>query len=498
MKYILNHEDKPYRKFFEDIASIPHESFKEKALSDYIVKFADDRGLWHHQDQVWNVIIKKPASPGYEDHDPVMIQGHIDMVCVKTADSDHDFDTDPLELYVEDGFLRAKNTTLGADCGHGISYMLAILDDKSLKHPPLECLFTVQEEVGVGGPKHLDYSLLTAKRLIFTDSMGEGAPEMSTTSVLGGNFVKPVTFEPAVYKGGIVGLSNAAISLSEPARQAHFYKISVGGLAGGHAAVDINKGRANAVSILARTAYELMKAGDIKLCSFKAGTLKNNIPNTGEMVICTALSDVSGAIAKMDANIKAEYRETDPTPFVKAETVSAAERSLSAKTTAEIIHWVMEIPTGCYMASHDDASFPLTSRNMGTAELMEDKFVIGYMFRTSVKSHLEMLFDAQMVLCEIFGASWEKEYDYPGYVSEVGTPMYNTYEAVYRQFTGKELKPIRIHAGTDVGSLIEGMGGLDVIGIGPNTYKFHTPEEALDLASYDRAYRYITGVLEKL
>lgn len=573
MKYILNHEDKLYRKFFEDIASIPHESFKEKALSDYIVKFAEDRGLWHHQDQVWNVIIKKPASPGYEDHDPVMIQGHIDMVCVKTADSDHDFDTDPLELYVEDGFLRAKNTTLGADCGHGISYMLAILDDKSLKHPPLECLFTVQEEVGVGGPKHLDYSLLTAKRLIFTDSMGEGAPEMSTTSVLGGNFVKPVTFEAAVQKGGIVGSSNAvasssavnssnaadsqsenaepsnaaglsrdtaeqsnasvsqsaahspnadilssdiapngsaaplsnsaasrnaAILPSEPASQAHFYKISVGGLAGGHAAVDINKGRANAVSILARTAYELMKAGDIKLCSFKAGTLKNNIPNTGEMVICTALSDVSGAIAKMDANIKAEHKETDPAPFVKAEVVSAAERSLSVKTTAEIIRWVMEIPTGCYMASHDDASFPLTSRNMGTAELMEDKFVIGYMFRTSVKSHLEMLFDAQMVLCEIFGASWEKEYDYPGYVSEVGTPMYNTYETVYRQFTGKELKPIRIHAGTDVGSLIEGMGGLDVIGIGPNTYKFHTPEEALDLASYDRAYRYITGVLEKL
>lgn len=503
MKYILDHEGKMYRKFFEDIASIPHESFKEKALSDYIVKFAEERGLWHHQDEVWNVIIKKPASPGYEGHDPVMIQGHIDMVCVKTADSDHDFDTDPLALYVEDGFLRARNTTLGADCGHGISYMLAILDDKTLKHPPLECLFTVQEEVGVGGPKHLDYSLLSAKRLIFTDSMGEGAPEMSTTSVLGGNFVKPVVFEAAGQEGnGAAASSPSKAAPNKAAGQSaaltHFYKISVGGLAGGHAAVDINKGRANAVSILARMAYELMKAGNIKLCSFKGGTLKNNIPNTGEMVVCTELSDISSAVAKMDASIKAEHKETDPAPFVKAEAVLAAGRALSIKTTEEIIRWLMEIPTGCYMASHDDASFPLTSRNMGTAELMEDKFVIGYMFRTSVKSHLEMLFDAQMVLCGIFGASWEKEYDYPGYVSEPGTPMYNTYEAVYKSFTGKGLKPIRIHAGTDVGSLIEGMGGLDVIGIGPNTYKFHTPEEALDLASYDRAYQYITGVLAKL
>ena len=161
MKYILDHEGKKYRKFFEDICSIPHVSYNEKALSDYIVNFAEERGLWHKQDEVWNVIIKKPASPGYEEHEPVMIQGHIDMVGVKLPESDHNFETDPLPIYVEDGFIRSKGTTLGADCGHGISYMLGVLDDNSLKHPPIEALFTVQEEVGIGGPKHLDYTLLS-------------------------------------------------------------------------------------------------------------------------------------------------------------------------------------------------------------------------------------------------------------------------------------------------------------------------------------------------
>ena len=238
MKYILDHKGKMYRKFFEDIAAIPHESFKEKALSDYIVKFAQDRGLWCHQDEVWNVIVKKPAYKGYEKHPPVMIQGHIDMVCVKTAESNHNFDTDPLKLYVEDGFLKAKDTTLGADCGHGISYMLGILDDKDLKHPPLECVFTVQEEVGIGGPKYLDYSLLTAKRLIFTDSMEEGRPELSTTSVLGGNFIKNIHF-------------------NKYEKQENFLKISAEGMKGGHAAVDINSGRANAVKVISRLLYNI-------------------------------------------------------------------------------------------------------------------------------------------------------------------------------------------------------------------------------------------------
>ena len=482
MEYVLDHRGKPYRKFFENIAHIPHESFNEKALSDYIVEFAKERGLWSRQDEVWNVIVKKPASLGYEDHSPVMIQGHIDMVCVKTPDSDHNFDVDPLELYVEDGFLKAKNTTLGADCGHGISYMLAILDDKELKHPPLECLFTVQEEVGIGGPKYIDYSLLSAKRMIATDSMKEGSPEVSTTSVLGGAFIKK--------------------AVREPVNEESFYRITVGGLTGGHAAVDINKGRANAIKLLIRAAYSISEKTGVRIAEMSGGTLKNNIPNKAEMIVCikekNACKDIENIIAGLNEDVKFEYRKSDKNVYIKVEQAQSRRLALTADVSREIINWMMQIPTGTYMASPEDPAFPWSSRNLGVVKLEADKLHIEYMFRSSLKSHIKMLFDEQAVLCGMFGAVWEEEYRYPGYVVEPDTHMYKVYEAVYKEKTGRELAPVHIHAGTDVGTIMENMGGLDVVGIGPNTYKFHTPDECLDLESYDRVYGYITSVLERL
>ena len=480
MKYILDHKGKMYRKFFEDIAAIPHESFKEKALSDYIVKFAQDRGLWCHQDEVWNVIVKKPAYKGYEKHSPVMIQGHIDMVCVKTAESNHNFDTDPLELYVEDGFLKAKGTTLGADCGHGTSYMLGILDDKDLKHPPLECVFTVQEEVGIGGPKYLDYSLLTAKRLIFTDSMEEGRPELSTTSVLGGNFIKNIHF-------------------NKYEKQENFLKISAEGMKGGHAAVDINSGRANAIKVISRLLYKIFKKTDIKICDIKGGTLINNIPNKAEVVFsCMNSEPINDIINEMNTDLKLEFRDSDADIYVKLEKVDCCERYLDEETAGKIIEWLQLIPTGTYMSSPTEPDFPWTSRNLGTINIKDDKVIAGYQFRSSMKSHIDMLFDEQKILCAIFNIEWEEKFSYPGYVAEAGSPMYKVYEKVYEEATGKKLIDKHIHAGTDVGTIIKGMGGLDVIGIGPNTYKFHTPDECMELESYDRAYQYIVKVLENL
>ena len=480
MKYILDHKGKMYRKFFEDIASIPHESFKEKALSDYIVNFAKERGLWSHQDEVWNVIIKKPASQGYEGHPSVMMQGHIDMVCVKTAESKHNFDTDPLELYVEDGFLKAKGTTLGADCGHGISYMLGILDDKELRHPPLECVFTVQEEVGIGGPKYLDYSLLTAKRLIFTDSMEEGRPELSTTSVLGGNFKKRVSF-------------------SEIDPQYKVLKASVGGIKGGHAAVDINSGRANAIKVISRFAYTLLKETDIKICDIKGGTLINNIPNKAELTFaCVNDESIKSIVNKINEDLKFEFRDSDANIFLEIEEVDCCEKALSKRETREIIEWLQLVPTGTYMTSPAEPEFPWSSRNLGTIRIEGNNVIVGYQFRSSMKSHIDMLFDEQRILCSIFDIDWEEKFSYPGYVKEPGSYMYNIYKEVYEEATGKKLIDKHIHAGTDVGTIIKGMGGLDVIGIGPNTYNFHTPNECMEIESYDRAYTYIVKVLERL
>ena len=480
MKYILDYTKKKSRKFFEDICSIPHVSYNEKALSDFIVKFAEERGLWHMQDEIWNVIIKKPASPGYEDHEPVMIQGHIDMVGVKLAESNHNFDTDPLEIYVEDGFIRAKGTTLGADCGHGISYMLGILDDNNLKHPPIEALFTVQEEVGIGGPKHLDYSMLSAKRMIFTDSMEEGRPELSTTAVVGGDFTKKVIEKP----DGRMG-----------------YIIRVGGLKGGHGAVNINEGRGNAISIAARTLLSLMDKGTVRINHLSGGDLKNNIPKTAEMIITSDLSstEVEETIAELHKTLRFEYREHDPEVFLEMEEAGYVTESLTPETSKTIAEWLTLIPTGTSQTSLEDPSFPWTSSNLGTLRTETGKVIVGYQYRSNMKSHIDMMMKRMDILAELYDASWEEQFGYPGYVVQPGTPMYNAYDEVYRSLTGKGLVDKHIHAGTDVGTIIEGMGGnMDVVGIGPNTYKFHTPYEEMELASYDRAYQCIVGVLERL
>lgn len=479
MKYILDYEGKKYRKFFEDICSIPHVSFKEKALSDYVVDFAKERGLWYHQDEVNNVIVKKPASPGYEEHPPVMIQGHLDMVGVKAADSDHDFDKDPIPVYVEDGFIRAKGTTLGADCGHGLSYMLGILDDKTLEHPTIEALFTVQEEVGVLGPQHLDYSLLSAKRLIFTDSMEEGRPEMSTTTVVGGDLIK------AARAGEATGSC---------------YEIKIDGLQGGHGAVNINQGRGNAIHLMARALLEIMENHEIRLVSFSGGDIRNNIPKIAEArFICDSKEEaLKAAVEKIGKDYSFEFRIHDPDINVEITGAGEASKALGRKLSEEIIRWVVLLPTGTYAAALDDPSFPWTSRNLGTIRLEDDKVIAGYQYRSSMKSHIEAHMKQMEIINDLYDVKWEKAFGYSGYVASEGV-MYRTYEEVYKEMSGRELIQKHIHAGTDVGTIIDGMGGdMDVIGIGPNTYKFHTPFEEMELESYDRAYTYIVNVLKRL
>lgn len=479
MKYVLDHENKKYRRFFEDICSIPHISFHEKALSDYIVDFAQKRGLWCMQDEVNNVIVKKPAYPGYEDHPPVMIQGHLDMVGVKTPDSRHDFEKDPISIYVEDGFVRAEGTTLGADCGHGISYMLGILDDETLEHPPIEALFTVQEEVGVIGPQHLDYSQLSAKRLIFTDSMEEGRPEMSTTTVVGGDLIKTV-------------------KLSDIAGQS--YIMTVEGLQGGHGAVNINQGRGNAIHLIARAMRKLMRKHDVMITSFAGGDIRNNIPEHAEIIFaCDAcLEDLREEIQDIQRDFSFELRKHDPDILISITEAYDKERGISCSSSKELIEWVLLLPTGTLATSLEDPSFPLTSRNLGTIRFSENEVIVGYQYRSSMKSHIEALMEQMDIYNGLYDVEWKKAFGYSGYVAEKKN-MYNIYQEVYKEMTGKDLEPKHIHAGTDVGTIIDGMGGdMDIIGIGPNTYKFHTPFEEMELASYDRVYRYITGVLKRL
>lgn len=483
MNYILNHNGKPYLRFFEEISAIPRLSFQEQKISDYIVQFAKDRGLWCYQDDLWNVIVKKPASPGYEDHAPVMLQGHTDMVGEKVPGSKHDFTRDPLELYVEDGWLKAKDTTLGADCGHGISYMLAILDDSTLKHPPLECFFSVQEEAGIGGPRFVDYSQFTAKKLINTDQMFEGATYASCSNVVGGYFVQPEKLGTA---------------------SGNLFEVKVAGLYGGHAAMNIYRDQANAIKLVSRVLYQILKQGSVSIAQLEGGTIKNNIAEECCVEFFCSLPErtIQEIVKSVEDAAKAEYSETDPELYISLkQSARQAIPVVTSESSRQMVELLCALPTGAYHRSVQIQNFVWTSRNIGTVHLDKGtgEFRVGYMFRSGRLSQIDLLLDETFLTASRFQAHYDEEYRYYGYtIDPEKSPLTQQYKTLWESMYGTDFKYLYIHGGTDAGTIMHGMKGMDVLSIGPNTVEFHRPGERVELASFDRTYRCLLALLEQL
>ncbi len=480
MNYVLDNNGKAYRRFFEEICAIPHESFKEKAISDYIVSFAKERNLWCYQDELWNVIVKKPASPGYEDHLPVMLQGHTDMVCEKAPGVDFDFDKDPLQLYVEDGYLKARGTTLGADCGHGVAYILAILDDTTLRHPPIEAFFSVQEEAGIGGPLGVDYSQFTAKRLVNTDIMFEGATYLSTANVVGGKF-----------------------SADAPQQENHdpTYSLRVSGCYGGHAAMDLWRDPANAIQITLRTIAQIRQKYTVRIVSLRGGTIKNNIPTDCELrFTCNETFDSTLAqiVSAVEQEVRGEFLSTDPDLHIHIENVSRAAMAVSVADSQRLLSLLSILPTGVCQRSLSVENFALSSRNLGTVSLEDSLLTVGYMFRSNYYPRLDAMMNEVLPAAELLGAKYHEEYRYYGYTVDKDAPMNQIFAEVYHEFTGKQLQYLYIHGGTDAGTIMHGMHGMDVVCIGPNTENIHRPGERLDIASFDRTYQYFVEFLSRL
>jgi dipeptidase D len=331
MKYILDHERKPNFKFFEEISAIPRNSFQEQKISDYLVKFAEDRNLWCYRDGIWNVIIKKPASKGYEDHSPVILQGHTDMVCEKVPGSAHDFDTDPLELYVEDGWLKAKGTTLGADCGDGVASMLAVLDDTTLEHPPIEAFFSVQEESGIGGPRLVDYSKFTAKRIIATDIIWEGTTYESVSGAIGGDFIKKINRK----------------NTEQPV-----FELTVSNCTGGHSALNAAKCPANAIKAVARILFRIKKAVAINLIDLEGGTIRNNIASDCRAVFAYKeenKQEIKNLIQEVTLELEREYSFTDPEMKISLAELSDHSEALDEESSDCVIDLIHVLPSGAYI-----------------------------------------------------------------------------------------------------------------------------------------------------
>ncbi len=466
--------------FFEDISAIPRGSSNEKAISDYLVAFAKERGLWYHQDALHNVIIKKPASAGAEDKPAVMLQGHLDMVCEKLAGVDHDFEKDGIDLIVKDGVLTANGTTLGGDNGAAVALMLAVLDDDTLAHPALECVFTTQEETGLTGAAGLDKSLISARTMINLDSEEEGIATVSCAGGMRFTMTRPITRHTASGK---------------------LLTIDVSGLLGGHSGTDINKERQNGIILLARLINRVLHETGAQLASFAGGSKDNAIPREVCAVLVCSDADIEKAqsIAEaMAADFAAELVPFEPDFKCTISAQDGAAEVLSEADAKAFISAICLAPNGVRRRNLKQDGFVVTSLNLGVARMDDTTATLVFAPRSSVASLQNYTTDCLYLLAETFGFDCDIAGAYPGWSFAEESPIRDTFIASYRELFDADLKIEAIHAGLECGLFSDALPGLDAIAVGPTIRGCHTPDEYLPLDSFERFYSLLTDVLSRL
>ncbi len=476
-------EPKNVFRFFEEICAIPHGSGNTKAISDYCAKFAHERGLKYIQDDSNNVIIFKDAAKGYEDHPAVIIQGHLDMVCEKTQDSDHDFENDGLSLYVEDGFVKAKGTTLGGDDGIAVAYALAILDDTTLMHPAIEAVFTVDEEIGMLGADAMDMSPLKAKYLLNIDSEEEGIFLTSCAGGLTAIITLPADFVDA--PEGAIGC-----------------EIEIGGLKGGHSGTEINKGRANANKLLGRLMYSLNKEVRYGITDIVGGTKDNAIAcnvKVSAVVFEDDYEKLCELAAKLNEELKSEYSGTDDNIFIKVTKSDAAFGQMISPKSKEILTFILvNMPNGVMKMSGNIEGLVETSLNCGSFNLNEDLITLGFAVRSSIESAKWALYEQLEYLAGFVGCECTFNGNYPGWQYKVDSNLRQIMIDVYKEQYGKEPEVTAIHAGLECGIFADRLPGIDIVSFGPDIHDIHTFSERLSIESVERVWKYTLEVLKRL
>lgn len=473
-------EPKSVFHFFEELSRIPRESGNMKAVSDWAVDFAKERGLRRCQDTLGNVIIWKDASPGYEDHPAVILQGHLDMVCVQEPGSEHDFEKDPLDLYIDGDWVKARGTTLGGDNGIAVAMILALLDDGTLPHPPIEAVLTVDEEVGLLGAKDLDCSQLAARRLINLDSEEEG---VITAGCAGGARCDLKLSLPVERKSGII------------------CEVLVSGLPGGHSGAEIHKNYANANRLLAQS---LLDVPGLRLVSLEGGKQDNAIPNSARAVVHlpreTSNNVAMQIYAAFDA-ANAPFNTPDnaePTCGVSFEYPHILPESLSPEDSRKVLELILAAPNGVQAMSQDIPGLTQTSLNLGILRLKDGQLRVTWSVRSSVAAEKEALIARLTALAEENSASFSRRGDYPAWEFRKDSPLREVMLRVYRELTGKEAEVTATHGGLECGLFSGKMEGLDAVSIGPDMRDIHSPREKLSVSSVGRTWAYLTAVLARL
>lgn len=468
--------------FFEEISAVPRGSKNDRGISDYLVKFAEDRNLDYYRDDLLNVIIRKPGSKCAEDKSPVILQGHMDMVCEKIEGSDHDFEKEGIDIVVENGYVHANGTTLGADDGTAVALMLTFLDDENAVHPPLECVFTTDEEIGLIGAAGLDCSQLKGRTMINLDSEEEGVITVSCA-------------------GGMRYTMERGLKLEKEEGTA--VTLNISGLLGGHSGADIDKERTNAIKLMGRILGKISGNGKAHLALFKGGSKDNAIPREckAEVVFDTS-EDAADTVKKWEA-LKKDL-ENEILPFEKNFQFSIkSEDNVTRKVMSDddkeaLLGAVILAPNGIRKRNPSKDFFVVTSLNLGIVSTDDGKAVLVFSPRSSVESLQEETVSILDRTATIFGFGTSISGRYPGWEYKEDSKIREIFIESYKSLFNENLKVEAIHAGLECGLFSAHIPGLDAVAVGPTLTGVHTPDEKMELASFERFYSLLEDVLKRL
>jgi dipeptidase D len=470
---------------FEKLNTIPRCSGNEARVGQWLQQWADRLGFDRQSDSVGNLVVRVPASKGHENSPSLILQGHMDMVCEKTPDSKHDFTMDPIISHLEQEWVTANDTTLGADNGIAIAYMMVLAEDQTIAHPPLELLFTVDEETGLNGAKSLEDDFVKGKMLINLDSEDEGIFTIGCA-------------------GGIDTTLTREMNIAPVDGACRLYQLVVGGLKGGHSGIDIDKQRANANKILARALKQIRKLADLRVVALDGGTRHNAIPRDAAATVLIPISAAGAArraVRQLAAVVQTEYAVDDPQLYItlsEFESPEVIDHALTLSHTDLVIQLLLALPNGVAAMSSHLAGLVETSSNLATVKLEKNQLKIKVSQRSAVVSRLEEITSGIHAVAALAGAKIRDANDYPPWPADAESCLLNKSKTVYRNLFGKQPIIQVIHAGLECAIIGNIYDGMDMISFGPTIENAHSPDERLLVPSVAQVWDFLVALLDEL
>lgn len=479
---IRNLEPKALWNKFADLNAVPRPSKKEERVIEFMKNFGNSLGLETFEDEIRNVIIRKPATPGMENRKPIVMQGHLDMVHQKNADTVFDFDTQGIDMYVDGDWVRARGTTLGADNGLGVATIMAVLESKDIPHPAIEALFTVDEETGMTGALNLKGGILQGQILLNLDTEEDDEIDIGCA-------------------GGIDVTATRTYNEEEVPEASVGYTITVKGLNGGHSGMDIHKGLGNANKIMNRLLFDGFENFGLQVSEINGGSLRNAIPRESvAKVIISQMFDEAYVydMQEVISDIKAEYKTTEPNLTIEIVKSDLPEKVVDLGVQEGIIRAIYAAQNGVYRMSPDMTDLVETSNNIARVVVKDGEILVGCLTRSSVESSKFDLANSLRSAFELVGCEVELSGSYPGWTPNVNSEILEVLKDIYEKQNGEQPKVVACHAGLECGILGTNYPGMDMISFGPTIHGAHSPDERASISSAQKYWKFVLEILSNI